>query len=76
MRWPVLLLAAVGVTLASCNGTGRSAEEAAAEANLLDPATVNAILGANIPSEELAPGNDLDANAVAENGSAEVNQSD
>lgn len=75
MRWRVLF-AAVGLGLAGCNDSGRSADEVAAEANLLDPATVNAILGANIPPEELAPGNDLEANAVADNAAAEANQAD
>ena len=75
MRWRILFIA-MGIGLAGCDGSGRSAEEAAAEANLLDPATVNAILGADIPPEEPAPGNDLEANSAAGNGSTEANQSD
>ena len=71
MRWQVLL-AAISVGLAGCGGNDRSAEEVAAEANLLDPATVNAILGADLPPEGLSPANDIDANA-AENGAETEN---
>lgn len=66
MRWRILL-AATSLGLASCGGNDRSAEERVHNADLLNEATVNAILGADIPPEALAPANGLDANAVTEN---------
>ncbi len=67
MRWPVLLtVACLGV--ASCGGSKRAEEsQAAANADLFDAATVNAILGADIPPEELLPANGADENAADEN---------
>jgi hypothetical protein len=69
MRWRIFLTA-ISLGLASCGGNDRSAEERANTADLLDEATVNAILGADVPLEGLTPANALDANSVSENASA------
>lgn len=66
MRRRFLFLAMSGC-LASCGGNNRSAEELANNADLLDEATVNAILGADLPPEELGTVNELDANEVSAN---------
>ena len=69
MRWCVFL-AGISLGLASCGGNDPSAGQRANTADLLNEATVNAVLGADIPPEELAPANGLDANAVSGNASA------
>ena len=75
MRWRSLLVA-VSAVLASCGGKDRSAEEQANNADLLDEATVNAILGANLPPEEVEPLNALEANAASDNAADARNQPD
>lgn len=69
MRWRIFLTAA-SLGLASCGGNDRLAEERVNNADLLNEATVNAILGANIPPEQLAPSNGVDANAAGDDSSA------
>ena len=69
MRWHVLLVAA-GLGLVGCGDDAPSEQSEAANAELLDPATVDAILGADIPPEEFEPANAADENAVADNASA------
>jgi hypothetical protein len=64
MRWP-LPLTALSLALASCGGDERSSEDAAANADLFSPETVDALLGAEMPTEETAPTNDVSDNSAA-----------
>jgi len=66
MRW-LTLIALAGVGLAGCGSRQDSPVGNAEEASLLDEATVNAILGANIPPEDLPHANVTADNAVSEN---------
>jgi hypothetical protein len=56
----VLLTVAVG----GCNRGNEAEVSAATDANLLDEATVNAILGAGIPPEDLLGDNRADGNGT------------
>jgi hypothetical protein len=66
MRWRIILVAA-SLGLAGCGDKARSEESAAQNADLLDPATVNAILGADIAPDEPDPANSTDENAASDN---------
>lgn len=67
MRRQVLLVL-VAFGLASCGGNRSSAESEATNATLLNDATVDALLGSNLPPEELPAANNAAENALLENG--------
>ena len=66
MRRQVLLIM-VACGLAGCGGNESSAESEATNATLLNEATVNALLGSDIPVEELPTTGNAIQNALLDN---------
>ena len=76
MRRRIFLVAMVAGVLASCGDDRGSAESEATNATLLDDATVNALLGTNLPPEQPVPGNDTGNEVVENEADAPANETD